>query len=61
MKRLVPAVWCGTTILVFFAGYAIGPGRSAAAGQTQARAQLPVTPGQPQSLEIGRASCRERV
>lgn len=39
MKRLVPAVWSVTTMLMFFAGYAIGPGRSAAAGQTQARAQ----------------------
>jgi mannose-6-phosphate isomerase-like protein (cupin superfamily) len=33
MKRLVPVFWCGTTMLAFFVGYAVGPGRSLAAGQ----------------------------
>ena len=36
MKRLVPVVWCGTMILAYLAGYAVGPTRSAAAGQTLA-------------------------
>ncbi len=49
MKRLVPIVWCGTIVLGFLAGYAVGPAGSAAAGQTPAgRAQGAGAAGQQQ-------------
>jgi len=38
MKRLMPALWLGTLIIAFSVGYAVGPARSAAAGQTAAGA-----------------------
>src|ERR1700681_2850410 len=38
MKRLMPALWLGTMIIAFSVGYAVGPVRSAAAGQTAAGA-----------------------
>jgi len=37
MKRLVPLVWCCTMVLMFLAGYAVGPGRPSAAAQTPAQ------------------------
>src|SRR5713101_492651 len=49
MKRLLPVFWCVTLVLVFLAGYAAGPARSAAAGQTPAPAQPPAA-GQQQGL-----------
>lgn len=43
MKRSIPALWLGTTMLAFLVGYAIGPSRSAAiqnaAGAAPAAAQ----------------------
>jgi mannose-6-phosphate isomerase-like protein (cupin superfamily) len=47
MKRLVPVAWCGTMVLMFLAGYAIGPGRPYAAAQTTAQtaAQPPALAG----------------
>ena len=41
MKRFMPAVWFGTMLLAFSAGYAVGPVRSAAAGKTPDPAQQP--------------------
>jgi mannose-6-phosphate isomerase-like protein (cupin superfamily) len=38
MKRLMPALWIGTLIIAFSVGYAVGPVRSAAVGQTAAGA-----------------------
>jgi mannose-6-phosphate isomerase-like protein (cupin superfamily) len=48
MKRLMPALWFGTIIFAFSVGYAVGPVRSAAAGQTATGAAAGA--GQPQVL-----------
>jgi mannose-6-phosphate isomerase-like protein (cupin superfamily) len=37
MKRLVPLVWCCTMVLMFLAGYAVGPERPSALAQTPAQ------------------------
>jgi len=50
MKRLMPIFWCVTLVLAFLVGYAAGPARSAAAGQTSAPASPPAGAGQPQAL-----------
>jgi mannose-6-phosphate isomerase-like protein (cupin superfamily) len=48
MKRLMPALWIGTMIAAFSVGYAVGPVRSAAAGQNATGAAAGA--GQPQGL-----------
>src|SRR5438132_6088835 len=48
MKRIMPALWMGSTILAFGVGYAVGPAGPAAAGQTADRVQQPAAAGQQQ-------------
>jgi mannose-6-phosphate isomerase-like protein (cupin superfamily) len=47
MRRLMPYLWCGTILVAFLAGLAIGPARSTAAGQ-QAGATTQPAGGAPQ-------------
>jgi mannose-6-phosphate isomerase-like protein (cupin superfamily) len=44
MKRLIAALWLGTMVIAFSVGYAVGPVRSVAAGQTAAGSGQPQGP-----------------